>query len=133
MKNLIIPEINAEFKKEDFNPSKMESKIPKNVLIDFLKTTNNPEIKLFEFSLIGDKNFAKTFIHNMRNELSRLRKKAIDQRRTPTRFKIILINIYCSIDERICNVSLERRTEKVILPELDDVLDTFCTEEDKSE
>jgi len=116
------------FLKDDFNPDNIEIKQPKAVLIEFLQNTNEEE-QIFTFTIKGTKTVAVNFIHCMRVELSRLRRKAISQGRTPTHFKILRKSIIHNNEKRICEIILQRRTEKTVTPELDSLLDTFCMQE----
>jgi len=120
---------NESFSEKDFNPDNFESKQPKAVLIEFLQQTNKTD-QLYIFTIKGTKKVAVNFIHCMRVELSRLRRKAIAQGRTPTHFKILRKSIIHNNETRTCEIILQRQTEKELSPELDSLLDTFCLDEE---
>jgi len=129
MTNKISETIKDAFSQDDFDPDNFESKQPKAVLIEFLQQTNKEDL-LYTFTIKGTKTVATNFIHCMRVELSRLRRKAIAQGRTPTQFKILRKSIIHDNKTRTCEIILQRQIEKEISPELDSLLDTFCMEED---
>ena len=125
----MVDKINESFSEKDFDPENFENKQPKAVLIEFLQQTNTKE-QLYIFKIKGTKIVATNFIHCMRVELSRLRRKAIAQGRTPTHFKILRKSIKHDSLTRTCEIVLQRQTEKEVTPELDSLLDTFCMQED---
>ena len=115
------------FSEDDFSPERVERKVPKNVLIEFLTATQDGK-NTYEFLIQGDAGSAKAFIHNMRVELSRLRREAIQRGRKPTQFKMVKKEIHC--ENFVCRVILEKVVEKVLAPDLSGVFDSFCLPED---
>lgn len=65
----------------------------KNKLIEFIFATRDSDEKEWEFSVEGNKEFAESFVHRMRVELSRLRKKNERKGNVNRPFKILLISL----------------------------------------
>lgn len=65
----------------------------KERLIDFLRKAPHAEDKKYKFDVLGDGAEAKSFVHRMRVELSRLRAELRDRNKQVRPFKMLMVSV----------------------------------------
>ena len=99
----------------------------KKMLIKFLKESE--EDIPWIFHLNGTEFFAKSFVHRMRNELSRYRKVLIQRNKVPKRFKVIIQRIIEHPADKTVEVHLLRTyNARQVDDDLMDIMESFCVE-----
>lgn len=110
--------------------SGLENKVsPKEMVLNFARATQEPNINDFTFTINGSALDADNYIHRMRTELSRFRKKVIDKGRQPNYFKLYKKRIYCA--DMVCEITLTKAPEVEVSKELSEAIDLFSIKEGK--
>ena len=92
------------------------------MMIEFLKATR--ESPTFSFKLRGRTEDAKSFIHRMRVELSRMRDSVIQSGKVPKEFKVLVDDIAYDSETQVSTVTL-RKAYGTNVQIADDVAEIF--------
>lgn len=78
----------------------------RQMMIEFIKATR--ENPIFSFRITGNQESAKSFVHRMRVELSRMREVVIQKGETPRPFKVKVQNVEYNRETNVTTITLKK-------------------------